>query len=365
MTILHLDEQRGWRGGEQQASWLIQGLVQRGHAALVAGRRGSRFLAADYGGSADHGVGEVPRIAAPFVTELDVWSAWKVSRIVRRFAVDILHAHSSHAHSYACMARALAGRGKVVVSRRVSFRPRPGALNRWKYAQADRIIAVSNRVADVLHEYGLTEPQVVVVHSSVDPARLEAVPLSRCELGVPEGVPLLGTAGALVGHKDHENLLMALPAVLREFPDLHLVIAGEGELRPALEAKIAALGLGKSVTLLGHREDVPRILRALDVYVSSSWSEGLGTSVLEALACEVPVVATAAGGVSEMVLHEKTGLLVPVRDPAALAASIVRALREPEHAKAMGRAGRALVLERFSVDRMVESTLKVYEGLLQ
>ncbi|HNR30706.1 MAG TPA: glycosyltransferase [Candidatus Hydrogenedentes bacterium] len=358
MIVLHLDEQQDWRGGEQQASWLIQGLAKAGHTVIVAGKPGCAFLESDHGGA------PVERLALPLRAEWDLWSAGRLARIVRDRGVDILHAHTSHAHMIACLARRFARRGKVVVSRRVSFPPRRGPLNRWKYLAPDLFLSVSRKVDEVLAAYGMPAAKRAVVHSAVDIPRAEADPLPRRELGVPEDAPLLATAGALVGHKDHNNLVDAMPLVLAQFPDARLVIAGEGRLRRRLETKTAALGLRDRITLLGRREDAPRIIRAADVYVSSSWSEGLGTSILEALAGGTPVVATMAGGAAEMVLPGETGWLVPCRDPEALADGIVSSLRHREQARAMAARGRALVLERFSVERMVEETMRAYERLL-
>jgi glycosyltransferase involved in cell wall biosynthesis len=198
----------------------------------------------------------------------------------------------------------------------------------------------------------------------VDLERLEVPPLPRAELDVPDSAPLLVSAGALVGHKDHETLVNAMPLIARAFPDVRLLIAGEGALRPQLEARIAGLGLQHTVRLLGHRTDVPRLIRAADVYVSSSWSEGLGTSVLEALACGTPVAATVAGGVPEMVQPGVTGHLVPNRDPEALAEAIIASLRDREAAYTMAARGRKLVEARFTTERMIEGTLREYKSLL-
>jgi len=358
VRILHIDEQRGWRGGEQQASWLIQGLAKRGHQILIAGCPGGEFLASRHGGI------EAKRFPLPFRGELDLWTAWKLAQIVRSEQVDILHAHSSHAHSMAVYARRWAGRGKVIVSRRVSFAPRNNALNRWKYKQPDKFICVSRKVRDVLREAGIAESKLEVVYSSVDLARLDVEPLSRTELGIPEGVPLLVSAGALGGHKDHETLVAAMALVRRNLPTARLVIAGEGELRPQIEARIAELGLGGCITLLGHRKDAPRLIRAADAYVSSSWSEGLGTSILEALACRTPVVATLAGGADEMVKPGETGYLAPNRNPGALAKAIVESLGNRDQARAMAEKGRKLIEEQFVTERMIEGTLRVYESVL-
>lgn len=359
MHVLHLDEQMGWRGGEQQASWLLQGLAQRGHAVTVAGRPGGAFVTSEHGGCA------VNRIELPFRGEWDVFTAMRLAEEVKRRGVDILHAHSSHAHTMAVLARRISGRGKVVVSRRVSFCPKGNAFNRWKYRQPDRIVAVSEHVGDVLREFGAKEPRLVVVHSSVDLERLNTPPLPRASLGVSDSGLLLVSAGALVGHKDHETLVAAMPKVIQRFPELRLLIAGEGDLRGRIEEKIAALRLGGYICLLGHRNDVPGLIRAADTYVSSSWSEGLGTSVLEALACGTPVVATVAGGVPEMVKPGETGYLVPNRNPEELATAIIASLENRDSARAMALNGQRLVEEKFTTARMIEGTLRVYEDLIK
>jgi glycosyltransferase involved in cell wall biosynthesis len=358
VNVLHIDEQRGWRGGEQQASYLIQGLVRRGHGVFVGGRPGSLFL------KSDHGATSPICIAAPFITEFDPYTAFLLARAVRRHKIDILHAHTSHAHMAACLARQLAARGKVVVSRRVDFAPRTGLLNRWKYSLPDHIIAVSNAIADVMRAYGVDESRMTVVSSAADPSRFQVPPLSRRAIGIPEDAPLVGNVAALVGHKDHATLLNAMPMVLQALPALHLVIAGEGNLRRQLEAQIERLGLAPSVHLLGHRNDVPQLLRALDAFVLSSSQEGRGGAVLEAMICGLPVAATDAGGLPELVVHEKTGFLSPVGDAQTLARNIVRIFREPALAREVAGQAAVYVRERFCVEAMVEGNIRVYETVL-
>ncbi len=358
MNILHLDEQLGWRGGEQQASWLMAGLVDAGHEVTLCGRPSGRFVQAEHAGRA------IARETAAYRNEADVATAWRVARIVKKKRIDILHAHTSHAHTMACLARLFARRGKVVVSRRVSFVPRNGRVNRWKYSLPDMFLCVSGNVDEVLAEYGIPEQQRRVVYSAVDAARLDVAPASRASLGVPEDAPLFVSAGALVGHKDHETLVNAMAHVVAQEPEARLVIAGEGELRSRIESLIEELGLAARVRLLGHRDDAPAVIHAADVYVSSSWSEGLGTSVLEGLACGVPVVATVAGGIPEMIRNGETGYLVPNRDPNALANALLEAINDMDAARTMAARGPGFVAENFSVERMVADTTKVYEELL-
>lgn len=359
LNILHVDEQTEWRGGEQQASWLVRGLAERGHRVWLAARPGSPFLANPHGGAA------VERVALPLRGEFDLYSAARLGALCRRENIGLIHGHTSHAHTLAVLARFFTGGGvRVVASRRVSFPPKPHPLNRWKYTQPDRILCVSHHVAKVMREFGLSETQVRVVHSAVDPARMDVPPLPRAEMGVPEDVPLFVSAGALVDHKDHMNLLQAFAEARRALPQAWLVIAGGGNLRAALEAKAAELGVVERVRFLGHRIDAPRVIRAGDVYVSSSWSEGLGTSILEALASGTPVVATRAGGADEMVLPGKTGWLVPVRDSAALAAAMRECMEQRGAARRMAEEGRRLVDEEYTAPRMVERTIQAYAELL-
>ncbi len=358
MNVLHLDEQRGWRGGEQQASYLVAGLARRGHTVYLAGRRDAPFI------TRDHGADIAGRFAFPFRSEADIYTAWRIARVVRGERIDIIHAHTSHAHAAAVMARRFAGRSKVVVSRRVDFPPRANAPTRWKYDAVDGIIAISETIAGILREYGVDETRLHVVHSGIDPTRLEVPPIAREQLGVPEGVPLFGNVAALVGHKDHATLLRAFRRVLDSLPDARLVVAGEGALRGELEVQIAALDLGGAVQLLGNRSDVPAILHALDVFVMSSKEEGLGTSVLDAMAAGVPVAATAGGGIPESVRHEETGLLAPVGDDEALAAHMCRLYNDSSLATDCVDAARALIARQFTAETMVEGNIRVYERVL-
>ena len=361
MVSLHIDEQRGWRGGEQQAAYLIAGLAARGHTVLVAGRPGTPFV------EHHRNTPGVTCIEAPFVGEADPVTAWRLARIVRRHRVDIIHAHTSHAHTYACWARTLARGGRVVVSRRVDFPPSDNPFARWKYGQPDRYLAISNCIAEVLRAYGVDPGRIRVVYSSQDPARIEAEPIERSALGLADlrpDDPLLLCPAALVGHKDHATLIAAMPDVLAVHPRARLLLAGEGELRPRIEEQARALGVDAHVHLLGRRDDVPALLRTADLFVLSSKMEGLGSAIVEAMFAGLPVVACAAGGIPEVVADGETGLLAPPGDPGALARRIVQLLDDPESAQRLAVAAKARAHERFTADRMTAATVDAYAELL-
>lgn len=357
VNVLHLDEQRGWRGGEQQASYLIRGLLKAGHNVSIAGRADTPFLER-------HGDIQA-RYALSFRGELDIVTAWKIARIIRAERIDIVHAHTSHTHTIALIAQFFARRGKIVVSRRVDFVPKNNLVNRWKYRSPDAVIAISGAIGQILRDYGVPAEKLHVVPSGIDPTRMDVAPISRSVLNIkPVDVPLFGNVAALAGHKDHATLINAMKLVIETLSDARLVIVGDGPLRSEIESQINDLSLNDNVILCGYRDDVPQLLRALDVFVMSSKEEGLGTSILDAMAAGIPVVATAAGGIPEMVKHEETGLLSPVSDASALAANMIRAFADTALRPTIVSGATALLHERFTADAMVRGNIEVYEKLL-
>jgi L-malate glycosyltransferase len=147
-------------------------------------------------------------------------------------------------------------------------------------------------------------------------------------------------------------------------PDVRLVILGQGELHDSLVKQVHHLGLDKHVLLPGFRTDVLSLMKTADIFVMSSVMEGLGTSLLDAMACARPIVATETGGIPEVVVHEETGLLVPPRDPDSLADALVTLLKDEDRARRYGAAGYERVHHRFSVEHMVHETVAVYEAML-
>jgi L-malate glycosyltransferase len=181
---------------------------------------------------------------------------------------------------------------------------------------------------------------------------------------LPHGSPVVGNVAALVPHKGQRYLIDAAHLVVQQLPDARFIILGEGELREHLEKQVHEHRLEKHVLLPGFRTDVLGCIKGFDLFVMSSVTEGLGTSLLDAMACARPIVATRAGGIPEIVEEGVNGLLVPARDHRALAAAIVRALQDPAMRQRLGDAGFARVNERFTVERMVSATSEVYRRVI-
>jgi glycosyltransferase involved in cell wall biosynthesis len=230
----------------------------------------------------------------------------------------------------------------------------------WR--RAARVIAVSSAVADVLTDDGVDPNRIQVVHSGIDiEATRRAEPFGlRTHLGLAPDTLLACTVGALVPHKDHATLLHAARLLAADFPALHWVIAGEGELRPVLQWLAAEVGVTDRVHLLGHVSQPLGVIADADIYVMSSREEGLGTSVLDAMAVGIPVASTSAGGLPEM-LHEGGGILVPPRNPDALARAVRRILCDGELRKRLVEQASRTV-ESFSAERMAGEVLTVYRS---
>ena len=358
MFSLHIDTARTWRGGQNQVLLTVLGLRALGHRSMLVAH-----AAGELRQRAKEGLELVP--LAP-KTEMDLSAAWRLSRLIKQLRPDIVHAHDPHAVAMAALALSMSTqlpKPPLVAARRVDFHMKGNALSRWKYRQVDCFICASDAIRRMVVADGVPEPQAVTVHEGIDLDRVDAAPPAdlHAELWLPHHAPVVGNVAALVPHKGQRHLIDAAAIVVKKVPDARFVIVGEGELRAALEREIKDRHLEKHVFLAGFRPDVLSVHKAFDIFVMSSVTEGLGTSLFDAMACAKPVVATTAGGMPEVVVDGRTGLLVPPRDHQAMAAAIVRLLGDARLRASMGAAGQARVQERFSADRMVRDTLQVYQ----
>ena len=357
MFSLHIDTAKTWRGGQNQVLLTVLGLRALGHRSMLVAH-----AAGELRQRAREGLELVP--LAP-KTEMDLGAAWRLSRLVKQLRPDVVHAHDPHGVAMASLALSMStelDKPPLVAARRVDFHMKDNALSRWKYRQVDCFICASEAIRQMVIADGVPAARVVTVLEGIDLGHVEAAPVANlhAELWLPHHAPIVGNVAALVPHKGQRHLIEAAAIVVTKVPDARFVIAGEGELRPALERQIKDHDLEKHVFLAGFRPDVLSVHKAFDIFVMSSVTEGLGTSLLDAMACGKPTVATTAGGMPEVVVDGQTGLLVPPRDHEAMANAIIRLLSDARARRAMGAAGEARVRERFSAERMVQDTLAVY-----
>jgi glycosyltransferase involved in cell wall biosynthesis len=346
--IVHVASGREWRGGQRQVWLLAKQLSRLGvDQVVITGARSelARRLT-------EAGVRVKP---VKWRAGLDPRVPWPILQELRSPA--ILHAHDAHAFNLASFCAALV-RSPVVVTRRVVFPLR----RRFFWRRADRIIAISSAVREALLVDGLSSERVVVIPSAVefDPLADPTTVNIRHRLRIPQSRRMAVSLGALTPEKGHLTLIEAAASLVRDLPDLHWVVVGEGPLRGRLEARIAQLGLRGRFHLAGQMADPETALTDADLYVLSSTSEGLGSSVLAAMARSIPVVATGVGGIPDL-LGSGGGLMVEPGNSAALAAAVSRVLNDPELRRAITREAQEQV-KQYSVGAMAERVLSVYRS---
>lgn len=302
--------------------------------------------------------------------DLDPGCLLEVYRHLRREPVDLVHTHLIHGDLYGGFAARLAGIRGVVSTRHNDDAFRRQAViklvTRLVNRHCDRVITLSRHLTDfVCHVEGVDPQQVRTIPYGLEPpGATSGEERIREELGLPRGAPLVVSVGRLVKQKGHHHLLQAWPLVVGSMPHARLLVVGDGPWRARLAEQAKVLGVPDSVTFAGWRSDVPTILSTADVYVHPSLWEGFGLAILEAMAAGTCVVASRVSTIPELVLDGETGALVPPGDSAGLARTLLQLLADPRRRRQMGAAGRQRALERFTAERMVRATEKVYEELL-
>jgi glycosyltransferase involved in cell wall biosynthesis len=360
-SILHIDDQITWRGGQSQVLHLLRGLSQRGHhVELVSQPKSILGERARQNGITVHDV----RMRG----EADIFAARQISRVVRTGKYDIVHMHTAHAHTLGAIACACNHSPKCIVARRVDFPINSGPLGlaRLKYFfRIDAYIAVCEAVKKVLVAGGINPKKIFVVHSGAVPPKAAAEKDVRRELGILPDENVVGTVGALVDHKGQRYLIEAAPLVLAKCPKTIFVIVGGGELEADLRNLAARLRVEKAIIFTGYQEFAGSYLNEFDIFAAPSHMDGLNNSVVEAMMMGKPVVGASAGGIPEIIEHERSGVLVPAKEPAALAAAILDLLSHPEKARMLAQAGQRRANAHFTTDHMVDGTILVYQRIME
>lgn len=363
LSILHVDTEHAWGGGQAQLVELCRYLKQRGHQQLVACPPDAVLRT----------VLQAEGIAACDLSarnDLDLRAAWRLRRLLRAHDFAIVHFHTARAHSLTPWLPRRRGRAaRFVVSRLMDYRPHWRPRVRYLYNRCvDGVIAISQAIVDVLCAVGVDAARVRLIYLGIDcspfddiGAQREAV---RREWGAMAEDLVIFTAAVLTPRKGHAVLLDAFAQLLREGRRVRWVICGTGPLRETLERRAQELDVARAVTFTGFSAAVPRLLAGADVFVLPSLHEGLGIAAIEAMAAGLPVIASRVGGLAEIVVDGETGILVPAGDAAALAAAIRRVAADPAWAHAAGQRGRTRALARFTSAATAQAVEAYYYELL-
>lgn len=350
MRIIHVDTERGWRGGQNQVYLLHQGLCAAGLDSTVICRSGEAL----HRRLADEGLPVMPVPKGPLY-------AAQVAHVVHRLTnpTTIIHAHASAAHGSALLG-CLGTRSPLVVTRRVDFPLKPNPIGRFKYGtRVTTFVAISQAIANILITGGVSPQQIEIIPSGVPlpTPQSQAKADLHAEFSIPADHAIAICPAALVAHKGHRYLIEAWKKV--SVPST-VLCCGAGDLRADLERQ--AVG-HSNIRFLGYRGDLPRLLAHADFAVLASIEEGLGSVLADCQLHGLPVISTTAGGIPEIVAHERSGLLCPPGDAAALAQAITRLLSDPACRERLSH-GALEQGRRFLSSAMVNAYIQLYPTVI-
>jgi glycosyltransferase involved in cell wall biosynthesis len=357
-------------GSEISVLRLLSALERSRYVAHVACLRGEPALADEFRAAG------IEVVSMGMRSKVDPACLFRLRRFVKDHRIDVVHTHMDVADFYGALAGRLGGARCIVSTKHApdEFRTRRGfkrypflLLERLAYEMDDAVIVVSEGLGAFLEkaEHLPRRKMVVIGHGIDSSTRLAPPSEARRALRLPLHGPVMGAVGRLSPEKGQSVLLRALPSVLATFPDAICVVAGEGPARDDLESEARRLGIRERVVFLGFRRDVPVVLAALDLFVQPSLYEGFGLSLLEAMAAELPIVASRVGGIPELIEDGVTGVLVPPDAPAALSEAILRLLRDRDAARRLGEGAARRARERHSLGTMAARVDRVYRDVLE
>ncbi len=357
MKILLATSSSGWSGGQYQVYLLAKGLRDRGNAVSIVASGDSelgRRLAAE---SMD---------VHPFRMnkEADVFSMARMAGFLRRGRFDVINVHRPTAHTIAMVANMLSTRSRFIVTRRVPYGIPSRISAKVKYEWfVDRVIAISNDVKQSLVMTGVSEGHIAVIPDAIDSSQYDPAGIAPAPELSGKG-PVVGTVGNANRQKGHSYFLSAMPLILKRYPDARFVDVGVRDSDTELVGLADRLGVRDRIVFTGFRQDVRPYLRAMDVFVFPSIVEGLGTSLLEAMAMQKPVVVSRTGGMLDVVSPGVNGVFVRPGSEREIADAVCGLLNNPARAHELGVHARTTIEHGFSVEVVSQKTEDLFRALL-
>lgn len=361
MIILQVETSCGFGGQEEWVLRLSAALVRKGHQVKIACCPNSPVSQKAY----QLGIAQWPLQVR---NSLDLKATLGLVWIIRRDGVEVVHTHNAKATWAAYFASHLSS----IFSRRPILVRTRHLVYKSRYAfpysyLSDRVVVVSRDLRDYLvKEKGIASSKVRIIPPGVDTdffSTKAAAPDVRQELGIPQGVPVIGMVAFLRGEKGHWILIEAARIVLRFYPEARFLLVGSGPTEGALRSIVEQWGMSERFIFTGYRTDVPRLLAAMDVFALPSLREGMPISLMEAMAMERPSIASSVGGIPELVVNRETGLLIPSENPVALADGLVFLLSHPSVARMWGKNARKRIEEGYSLQHVTDQTVALYKNL--
>ncbi|MEM1327014.1 MAG: glycosyltransferase family 4 protein [Bacteroidota bacterium] len=363
LHILHLSSAKSWRGGEQQIAYLATEMKRQSIPQIIA-------CVADAPLNEWCIKQQIPCFPYQKRASLDPILSFRIRQLCRQQDITHIHAHDSHAHTFAFVAASIFGnQTPILLSRRVDFPIKHSFFSHLKYNHSSirKIICVSHSIKRVISPVIKDSDKLTVIHSGIDVSRfqVEADDSLRATYQLNPNAKIIINVAALSVHKDHATFIRTAERLLQQRNELvFFIVGGDAGSEQDIEALIEEKGLNDHIFLTGYRTDIPNLLRQADVFLFTSKEEGLGTSVLDAFAAQLPVVTTAAGGISEMVVHHETGYLAAIGDDKELATGVTRLLEDNEQRLSYIRAASQLLTTEFTHQKMASTTIALYRTVI-
>ncbi len=361
-TILQIDKQSHLTGQTMRTLLEAQELSSRGYRVILACQPKS-FLEQS---GRERGLEILPLRMNYFLPSL-----MKLAFFLRRENIDLINAHGYPDHLLCAVARKITGVRALVRTKHNHVPLKGGSFSRYLYGTlTSRVIAISEHIREVMIQSGLNPSQVITIRTAINLRQFTPQgknPHLLKEFHLPQQGAVIGIVARLTERKGFKHLFEAVKLLVDEGRTLKCLVVGGGaskEKIAALKKYAARLGVSEHILLTGRRSDIPDILSLLDVFILPSLAEGLGRSLLEAMAAGKPIVATTVGGIPEAIEHDKSGLLVPPGDSRALSRAIGLLLDNPEKAQELGHASRRRAELLFDETKMIDSICALYEELM-
>ena len=358
LNILHISAHHVWRGGEQQLAYLYEELLNYPSQQWL-------FCAENKG---MHKYCQEKNIPVLQFKASRIWlfpNALKLKKICTDNKIDLIHVHDSHAHTLAFISYLFGNKSKIIVSRRVDFPVKNSFLSKWKYNNqgVKKYICVSEKVKEILAKNIYDKSKLSCVHSGIDLTRFKAgnnTAKIRLTYDIDPSLLLIGNVASIAPHKDYFTFVDTAEIILKNGLKAFFLIIGDGPEAARIKDYIRKKRLEQYFIITGFRNDIPELLPELDIFLFTSKTEGLGTSLLDALASGTPIVSTTAGGITEMLSHNENALLADVGDAKTLATHVMKLIKDEELQEKLIRNG-AEQLKQFTKEEMARKTFLIYK----
>lgn len=361
IKVMHIDTDTEWRGGQQQAFYLHKKLVEKKISSIFLCQNNSVLKEKLENENLDF-------ISMKINGEADIFAGRKIAGICREKNINILHLHDAHAMATGLWAKLFCPSLNLIGVRRVDYHIKKNIFSRYKYrsSKMTKIVAISDEIKKILIEDGVDESKIEVIKSGVDINKFSHIEKSRYlheELKLPHDAFIAGTIASLSKEKDYPTLLKAAEIAVRKIPDLYFVSIGDGPDKDTVFRMRDNLGLKKRFILRGFQKDVGNHLKNYDIFILSSKTEGLGTSVMDAMAAGLPCLCCKSGGIPELIDDNLNGLLVENQNPELLAEKIIELYQNKSLRTTLGINARKKS-QQFSIENTVEKNIELYEKLI-